>query len=244
MNYELNFLVLQSKTEQLPEIKEEVKKILENYQAKITDELHYKKRKLAYEIQHEHYGFYTVYRFDLDDGEKIKEIIRELNLNDKVARYVLVRSDELPELPHDLIQPKKTEQSSSVKQEGVNEDELLKKLTAQKQSLVSQKTKDSLAVGKTSKSKVENEQEMEEKKKKKKKKEVAEQEVKDKEKKSVEQEKKKENKDSASSTAQQKEVGEVDKEKREKKTDKTDEASKEEISIDELDKKLDEILDI
>jgi ribosomal protein S6 len=63
MIYEINFLVLQSKTAELEKIKKETKKFIESFDATIIEEKEYLKRKLAYEIQHENYGFFTVLRF-------------------------------------------------------------------------------------------------------------------------------------------------------------------------------------
>jgi len=108
MNYEINFLILQSQTENLDEIRQKVQELIKKYDGKITDELIYQKRKLAYEIKHERYGFYTVYRFDLEDGTVLKDLTKDLNLLSEVARYIIVRSDELPKLEKNIGQKKET----------------------------------------------------------------------------------------------------------------------------------------
>jgi small subunit ribosomal protein S6 len=102
MNYEINFLILQSQTKNADELRESVKKLIVKYDGKITDELIYQKRKLAYEINHEQYGFYTVYRFDLENGEMLKDLTKDLNLLKGVTRHIIVRSDELPKLQKEV----------------------------------------------------------------------------------------------------------------------------------------------
>lgn len=99
MQYEINFLVLQSKTEDLEKIRTEIKSLIEKYKGKINDQLFYQKRKLAYEIKKERYGFYSVFRFEISNKlESLKELKTELNLNHSVARYLIVRADDLPAL--------------------------------------------------------------------------------------------------------------------------------------------------
>jgi ribosomal protein S6 len=102
MQYEINYLVLQSKTPQLPEIRTQAKTMIEAHGAKITAEKNYLKRKLAYEIKHENYGFYTVLRFELKNGEPIEELKKELNLKPEISRYIIVRAEELPPIEDTL----------------------------------------------------------------------------------------------------------------------------------------------
>jgi len=114
MNYEINFLILQSQTENTDEIKTRVKKLITDQEGKITDELIYQKRKLAYEIKHEQYGFYTVYRFDLESGEKLKDLTKNLNLEKGVSRYIIVKSTELPKLQKEIGKEPKSEEKREV----------------------------------------------------------------------------------------------------------------------------------
>ncbi len=102
MLYEINFLVLQSKTAELEKIRKETKKFIESYGAKITEEKEYLKRKLAYEIQHENYGFFTVLRFEFKKGTNLDELKVKLNQRNEVARYIIIRADELPSLEEDI----------------------------------------------------------------------------------------------------------------------------------------------
>ena len=110
MNYEINFLILQSQTENVAGIKNRVKELIKNNGGTITDELSYQKRKLAYEIKHEQYGFFTVYRFDLENGEKLKNLTKDLNLENGVTRHIIVKSEEIPELQKEIGKAPKTEE--------------------------------------------------------------------------------------------------------------------------------------
>jgi len=110
MNYEINFLILQSQTKDVAGIRNKVKELIKNNEGTVTDELSYQKRKLAYEIKHEQYGFFTVYRFDLEDGEKLKDLTKDLNLENGVSRHIIVKSDEIPELQKEIGKAPKTEE--------------------------------------------------------------------------------------------------------------------------------------
>ncbi len=124
MQYEINYLMLQSKTEDLDKIRKKVRKTLEARGAKIVDELVYQKRKLAYKIKHEQYGFYTVYRFRAEQKEDKKNPIdgikKDLDLSQNVARYIIVRADELPELQKEIKEaPAQVSDRDTIKQEDV-----------------------------------------------------------------------------------------------------------------------------
>lgn len=110
MNYEINFLILQSQTENIAKIRNKVKELIKKNKGTVTDELSYQKRKLAYEIKHEQYGFYTVYRFDIEDSEKLKDLTKNLNLKKSIARHIIVKSDEIPELQKEIGKAPKTEE--------------------------------------------------------------------------------------------------------------------------------------
>lgn len=98
MTYEINFLVLQSKTEQLEKIRKETKKFIESFGAFIVEEKEYLKRKLAYEVKHENYGFFTVLRFKFEKTISLDEMKNKLNQKEEIARYIIIKADELPSL--------------------------------------------------------------------------------------------------------------------------------------------------
>lgn len=217
MEYEINFLVLQSRTETVEKIREQVKSLIKEQKGSVTDELIYKKRKLAYEIKHEKYGFFTVLRFNLKDNSDILNLKRELNLLADVARYIIVKSDELPELNKEILSMEKRERKV-VKQEEVE------KMIAKSEETT------------TEKKVVEKKEEVKEEKK-----EEAKEEKVEEEKEEVKEEEKEEIKEEV-----EEEVKEEKKEekKEDKKKAKSDDDKEDKSSLEDLDKKLDEILSI
>ena len=123
MEFEINFLVLQAHTENLETIREKVKKLIEAQNGKVTETLEYRKRKLAYKIKHEQYGFFTVFRFTLEDNDAIVALRKDLNLNHEVARYLIVRASELPSLKEEVApaqqEKNQMEQKDTIKQEDI-----------------------------------------------------------------------------------------------------------------------------
>jgi small subunit ribosomal protein S6 len=114
-SYEINYLVLQSKTAQLEKIRESMKNFLVSNGAEIVEEKEYLKRKLAYEVKHEGYGFFTVLRFKLEEGSKLAEMKKNISLNSDIARNILVKADHLPSLdlkPQEQQRRTETEETS------------------------------------------------------------------------------------------------------------------------------------
>jgi len=228
MNYEINFLILQSQTENVEKIRKQVKELIKTNEGTVTDELTYQKRKLAYEIKHEQYGFYTVYRFDLENGEKLKDLTKDLNLEKGVTRHIIVKSDEIPELQKEIGKAPRTEEERKA--------EALKKAPKKKIGKkildeISAETKQQKTISKTtspkkftsllSKLKTKNTPEKN-----------TEKEIKEEESKNMPTKKEKAIK-----------INNVKKSTKSTKSSKK-KTSREKISMDDLDKKLDEILDI
>lgn len=98
MNYELFYLIGASREADTPKTKEEVKKIVEDaggvFETKETQE----KRKLAYKVKHETHGIYIAQRFELEETDHIKEINNKMNLHTGVLRFVISRTEDMPEL--------------------------------------------------------------------------------------------------------------------------------------------------
>ena len=144
MLYEINYLVLQSKTDQLDKIRQSVKDLIESQGAKFDSEKNYLKRKLAYEIKHENYGFFTVVRFELEDTQKATDIKRELNLNPNICRYVMVKADELPSLDQATMQKEETVEAA-VTAEAEKASETLKDIAQQPMAEPQVKAKETVA---------------------------------------------------------------------------------------------------
>lgn len=98
MQYELFYLVGVSKEAQLPEIKKEVETTVETAGGKFLEKETLEKRRLSYKIKHENHGIYLCRRFELEEIENISEIIKNLNLNIGVLRFLISKTDELPAL--------------------------------------------------------------------------------------------------------------------------------------------------
>lgn len=110
IEYELFYLVGESKEAELPRIKEAVEAIITAeggaFLAPATEE----KRKLAYEVKKEIRGTYIARRFTLADRDEIEEtgevseihplsrINRALTLSKDVLRFIIIRAEDLPEL--------------------------------------------------------------------------------------------------------------------------------------------------
>lgn len=97
MKYELFYLIGASKETELEKIKQEVAVILTESGGSLEEKEVLEKRKMSYEIKHETHGIYVTRRFELE-SEKVDEVIKKLNLNNGVLRFVLSRAEDLPEL--------------------------------------------------------------------------------------------------------------------------------------------------
>ena len=109
MQYELFYLVGERQEANLDAIKEGVNAILVSGKAKLLEPELLEKRKLAYEIKHQRKGTYITRRFELstlaDDEEErdekefgIEAITKKLNLNNDVLRFLIVKTEDLPDL--------------------------------------------------------------------------------------------------------------------------------------------------
>lgn len=108
--YELFYLVLDSKESELTEIRKKVEEVVAGFGGTFLSEETTEQRNLAYEIRKERRGTYVARRFSLpgvgdaltadreDETNSIEAIDRELRLFDKVARFIIVRAERLPEL--------------------------------------------------------------------------------------------------------------------------------------------------
>ncbi len=87
--YELCFIVNGSNTEdKAKDIAKEVEKTTVEQGAKIEKTFFWGKRKLAYPIQKENFGYYFLLVFE-SNSETIKKITKDLNLSGKVVRYLI-----------------------------------------------------------------------------------------------------------------------------------------------------------
>lgn len=123
MKYELFYLIGSTKEAELENIKKEVATIIEENDGVFEEKEVVEKRKMSYEIKHETHGIYVARRFEMD-SEKINEVIKKLNLNSGVLRFVLSRADELPPLKtkeERLEETKKKTSSKSIEEKRIRE---------------------------------------------------------------------------------------------------------------------------
>lgn len=98
MNYELFYLVGASKEAGLPKIKPEIQKIITAEDGVFEEKEVTEKRKLAYKVDQETHGFYVAHRFNLEEPEKLNGINKKLNLCPGILRFIISRTEDLPEL--------------------------------------------------------------------------------------------------------------------------------------------------
>ena len=71
---------------------EKIKALIEKFGGEITNVDEWGKKKLAYEIQKMHEGFYYFIQFEAD-AECPAEVERHVRIMDNVLRYLVVRKD-------------------------------------------------------------------------------------------------------------------------------------------------------
>ncbi|OGI21949.1 MAG: hypothetical protein A2808_02270 [Candidatus Moranbacteria bacterium RIFCSPHIGHO2_01_FULL_55_24] len=107
IEYELFYLVGESKEAELPRIREAVQKVVTGNGGVFLPEVTEEKRKLAYEVKGEIRGTYIANRFTLPGKDEqpeevevhpLTKINRELMLSKDVLRFLVLRADDLPEL--------------------------------------------------------------------------------------------------------------------------------------------------
>lgn len=106
MQYELFYLVGERQESKIEEIKKGVSSILTSAKAVLLEPELSEKRRLAYEIKHQNKGIYITRRFELpeaDESDKksefgIEAITKKLNLFSDVLRFIIVKTEDLPDL--------------------------------------------------------------------------------------------------------------------------------------------------
>lgn len=120
-HYELMFIVPGSVDEsQVSSVKEKVIALLNEAGAKISLQESQERKKLAYDIKHETYGYYQLVQFDLEKSQ-MKELEQKLQLNTDILRFLLTKA--VVKTAADLAEEEKikekirAKQAESVKQE-------------------------------------------------------------------------------------------------------------------------------
>lgn len=114
MQYELFYLVGERQEANLDTIKKNVEGVLALEKAKLLDPEVLEKRKLSYEIKHQRRGAYVTRRFEIDEAESsIETITKKLNLMGDVLRFIIVKTEDLPDLG--AIERRKAQEMGQVK---------------------------------------------------------------------------------------------------------------------------------
>lgn len=110
LEYELFYLVGESKDAELPRIREDVEKLVVSFGGTFLPAQTEEKRKLAYLVKKEVRGTYIARRFTLSDKDEqdtkgvapevhpLVEINRALQLSKDVLRFLIVSAKGMPEL--------------------------------------------------------------------------------------------------------------------------------------------------
>jgi len=108
--YELLYLVGESKESELPRIREAVEKMVVSADGTVLAPVTEEKRKMAYEVKKEVRGTYIARRFTLPDKDErdasetaeaahpLVVINRALQLSKDILRFLIVSAEGLPEL--------------------------------------------------------------------------------------------------------------------------------------------------
>ncbi|MEI6835230.1 MAG: 30S ribosomal protein S6 [Candidatus Falkowbacteria bacterium] len=119
--YEIMFIVPNKFTEdEAKTIIGRVEKMIEGAEGKIAYSEYWGKKKLAYEIKHNVYGYYQLYQFDLN-GKDLAKIDTDLRLSHEILRHQILKVTV--KTPEELAKAK----ASREKLEAKKEEEAAKK---------------------------------------------------------------------------------------------------------------------
>ncbi len=118
-HYEMLYIVANKYSEdELKPIVENVNKTIEKEGGKITYEESWGKKKLAYPIQHFHYGYYTVVEFDIP-AKKMAKLNDLFRMSAEILRHMIVSKKKLSE---EEIKKKQEEKEKLSKKEEKKEE--------------------------------------------------------------------------------------------------------------------------
>lgn len=123
--YEIMFIVPNKFTEdEAKTIISRVEKMITDAEGKIAYSEYWGKKKLAYEIKHNAYGYYQLYQFDLA-GKDLLKIDTDLRLSHEILRHQIL--SVTAKTPEELAKAKEAREKMEAKRE---EEEVAKKEAA------------------------------------------------------------------------------------------------------------------
>ena len=128
--YEIMFIVPNQYTEdEAKTIISRVEKMLTDSEGKIAYSEYWGKKKLAYEIKHNAYGYYQLYQFDLA-GKDLLKIDTDLRLSHEILRHQILKVTV--KTPEELAKAKASREKLEAKKE---EEENAKREAASRSSI-------------------------------------------------------------------------------------------------------------
>ena len=94
-DYEMMFIIKPDLTEEvIVEIKERLRKIIEDFGGEFTDEVGgWGKKRMAYRIEDYAEGIYCLWHFK-GVPETVQELDRVIKISDSLMRHIIIRKDE------------------------------------------------------------------------------------------------------------------------------------------------------
>lgn len=136
MEYEICYLIGESKEANLDKIRPAIEGIIEKHKGTFLEGEFVKKRRLAYEIKREARGTYVARRFTIPskderdelfpDYDIMGEINKELRYNQDILRFMVVKTDDLPPLKDLEVADDKYRNQQSVAKEFKSEQKMRK----------------------------------------------------------------------------------------------------------------------
>ena len=93
IHYEILFIIPNKFTDnEAQDIFKKVGQLITSLEGKLTLENYWGKKKFAYPIKHENYGYYGLFEFDLERN-LISEINTKLRLDNNILRFLIVKKE-------------------------------------------------------------------------------------------------------------------------------------------------------
>ncbi len=128
IHYEMLFIVPNKFTDdEAKDIFKKVGQLITSLEGKLTLENYWGKKKFAYPIKHENYGYYGLYEFDLERS-LVSEINTKLRLDNNILRFLIVKKDVKNEeqIKKDQKIKEKIEDKKNKVQEEKSKEEVIK----------------------------------------------------------------------------------------------------------------------
>lgn len=94
-SYDLLYIIPNKYTEnEVPEVMKTINDLIVKHNGQVKKEINYGKRRLAYEVNHNHYGYYIMDRFEMD-AKSCFTLNQILRVQDEVLRHLITHT--LPE---------------------------------------------------------------------------------------------------------------------------------------------------